>query len=385
LPFKCNLQRYIADAPVCSDARCPIGNYSTPECRPAVIDHCFYNASDPGCNVFRPIPPPAEYCPKGLAFEYCAEKPTDPDCAELHAPRPACGFAAAPGIGDNASSPCKDPACADGAGAAGAGAAGAAGGLYSAECRLVIGAYCEKNPTDRECELHGLGDGCMFLPGSAPCEVDACTSGGESSPACKAVVASYCLGKRAVPDPQCSLLGYAPALQSSTPVDEAPCPWAAAYKRCEGDQLAKRAACLQMYMGGLISRAQVGLYKLNLSFFLQLLKLSRELNSWFHILLLQIHNLCRYAQDAAAMPGTAALAATAAAEKTAALAAFIAAGTARDAGRSDAVARTALYASLWRDAEANGDAYLSASVGGCTRCIPFTHSLKAPGVKALNL
>ena len=227
---------FFADAPVCNDTRCSGGNYSDPTCRPAVIDHCFYNASDPGCNVFRPIPPPASYCPRGLAYEYCAEKPDDAECAALHAPRPACGFAAAPGIGDNATSPCVHPACAadDAAdGAAASAGAGYAGGLYGAECRLVIGAYCEKNPTDRECELHGLGDGCMFMPGSAPCEADACASGALDSPACEAVTAQYCLGARAVPDPQCALLGYAPPLKSSKPVEEAPCPWAAAYKRCE--------------------------------------------------------------------------------------------------------------------------------------------------------
>jgi hypothetical protein len=64
--------------------------------------------------------------------------------------------------------------------------------------------------------------------------------------------------------------------------------------------------------------------------------------------------------DAETLPGTAALATAAAAERTAALAAFAVAGTAVDVRRSDTVARTALYASLWRDAEDNGDAYLSA-------------------------
>ena len=64
--------------------------------------------------------------------------------------------------------------------------------------------------------------------------------------------------------------------------------------------------------------------------------------------------------NAETMPGTGALAATAATQRGEALAAFTKAGTARDAARSDTVARTALYASLWRDAEANGDGYLSA-------------------------
>ena len=54
------------------------------------------------------------------------------------------------------------------------------------------------------------------------------------------------------------------------------------------------------------------------------------------------------------------MAATAATERAAALATFTKAGTARDAARSDTVARTSLYASLWRGAEANGDDYLSA-------------------------
>lgn len=302
---------FFADAPVCGDARCTSdGNFSSVACRPAVVDHCFYNATDPACNAFRPIPPPPGYCPRGLAHEYCADKPTDKDCVDLHAPRAKCGFAAAPGIGDNATSPCVDPACAGGDAA-----------LFSAACRLVISAYCEKNPTDRECELHGLGDGCLFLPGSPPCEADACTSGAPEGAACRAVVAQYCLGARSTPDPQCSILGYAPPLASSSPVDTRVCPMAAARKRCAGDQLATRAECLQMYMGGIITR--------------------------------------RLTADE--MPGTSALAATAAKEREAALKAFVAAGTARDAATSDNVARTALYASLWRDAEANGDGYLSAT------------------------
>ena len=63
---------------------------------------------------------------------------------------------------------------------------------------------------------------------------------------------------------------------------------------------------------------------------------------------------------ASTMPGTSALSATATKERAAALATFTKAGTARDAARSDTVARTALYASLWRDAETNGDDYLRA-------------------------
>jgi hypothetical protein len=304
---------FFADAPVCANVGCANagGNYSAPACLPLVMEHCFYNASDPGCHVFRPIPPPADFCPRSLAFEYCADKPAAAECAALHAPRPACGFAAAPGIGDNATTPCVDPACTGRTRTT---------GLYSAGCRLVISAYCELNPSDRECELHGLGDGCLFLPGSPPCEEDACTGGDSEGPACQAAVARYCQGKRSVPDPQCSLLGYSPALRSSVPVEDTPCPWAAAYRRCEGDQLAQRAACLQMYMGGLLPRRL----------------------------------------DAETLPGTAALATAAAAERTAALAAFAVAGTAVDVRRSDTVARTALYASLWRDAEDNGDAYLSA-------------------------
>ena len=70
----------------------------------------------------------------------------------------------------------------------------------------------------------------------------------------------------------------------------------------EGDQLAQRAACLQMYMGGLLPRVLTN----------------------------------------PVLPGAVALAATAATERAAGLAAFVAAGTARDAGTSDTVGRCKL-------------------------------------------
>eukprot|EP00240_Pyramimonas_obovata_P000228 CAMPEP_0118930660 /NCGR_PEP_ID=MMETSP1169-20130426/7269_1 /TAXON_ID=36882 /ORGANISM="Pyramimonas obovata, Strain CCMP722" /LENGTH=1698 /DNA_ID=CAMNT_0006873045 /DNA_START=1 /DNA_END=5097 /DNA_ORIENTATION=+ len=216
-----------------SMAHC-FGNYnSDPACLSAVQAYCFEFPGDPGCNSFMPVPVPATYCPDGLALEYCVAHPEDKQaCADLIAPSFAsCAFNAS-------SSVCSVAAC--------------RANVLSEECIPHVAAYCEEHPEDRECDLYGFGDDCLFLPNSAPCVASACNVLPDAYDVrrCDRVIEDYCASSQGPQDPECANQGYGDPPTEFKPQHRF-CPWDAIRKQCAADPAAP--ACLQMHMTGTLA------------------------------------------------------------------------------------------------------------------------------------
>ena len=118
------------------------------------------------------------------------------------------------------------------------------------ECRALIEQHCAKYPEDRECELHGLGDGCFFLPGSSPCLSVDCQQSGFLSDACQEVVRGYCT-YGSTPDPECLVYGYGNSLLRDL-VESFTCPWDSVEASCEASNVAFDFCA--MIKGGKIAR-----------------------------------------------------------------------------------------------------------------------------------
>ena len=214
----------IADVAALVGGRSLEGNQTTAACLTTLITYCFNNAYDPACRSTPPGTPP-EYCPTSLIMNYCSASPTDADCvARVVAARPLCLFLVVSGT------PCADATCLGPL------------GTFAPACQPVIDAHCMNNPTDRECELHGRGDGCLFSADSPPCTAPECIVGSTSydSVRCAATSAAYCTDPTGLgsSDAECIYRGYesTPYL-ANVPVNmgfnsSAQCAWAIVNKQC---------------------------------------------------------------------------------------------------------------------------------------------------------
>eukprot|EP00239_Pterosperma_sp_CCMP1384_P009671 CAMPEP_0197862912 /NCGR_PEP_ID=MMETSP1438-20131217/40014_1 /TAXON_ID=1461541 /ORGANISM="Pterosperma sp., Strain CCMP1384" /LENGTH=306 /DNA_ID=CAMNT_0043480629 /DNA_START=78 /DNA_END=998 /DNA_ORIENTATION=+ len=181
---------------------------------------------------------PPEYCPRGLAIQWCADNPSDATCADIVVERPACMFLEV----DN--NPCSVPACAE--------------SVLTEECLPYVEAHCEAHPDDIECALYRLGD-CLFLPGSPPCEAPLCSVLEDvyDSLTCDTIIDEYCrsLLQDGKVDPECSFRGYSPSPLTVVPdnmesTDD--CPWPSIELQCKHEPTS--AGCIQMQLNGIMSR-----------------------------------------------------------------------------------------------------------------------------------
>jgi len=269
----------------------------SPACRAEVDAYCFFALGDPACNWYKPIPPPTDFCPTGPALAYCAAHPEADACAPAVDPRPLCGFEA------GASNPCTRAACEE--------------DLFGAACRGLIEAHCAAVPDDRECNLHGLGNGCMFAAGSPPCDTVACYEGSYNEAACKAAIDLHCLGTAGPSDPECGAYGYGAPPPSATPRNTE-CLWDAARAQCALTPEADPCVLMRMY-GVVEGQAPGGALPL-----VSLLQKGRE----------------AYAVESSA--------------------AFVEKGLELDRERRERVERHVLYRALFKHADADGDGLLGA-------------------------
>ena len=217
------------------------GGYMSGACKSLTQTYCYNNPHDPACHgVEKLTTVPANGCPHNLAMKYCSDEDhvQESECV-TYLNNQTCRFAAASGLcTGNVTSPCWN----------------ATKGRYDfamSTCAAAMSAYCtETDPTtgrpvartdDRECRVHGYGNGCLFHAGSTPCTAYECLGGhGFSAQKCRATIDTYC---NAAPtaDPQCLAEGYGNAtagelFDSYTPdplTMPSTCPMSLLAKQCE--------------------------------------------------------------------------------------------------------------------------------------------------------
>jgi hypothetical protein len=194
------------------------------ECTQAVLQHCYSNAHDPGCSGLVQTEIPSAECPLSVIIDECKKMGSTAaggasECEDLFpkiASFSTCNFIDTTDV----LNPCNVPNC-------------RASPYALGECRGYVEAHCAKYPEDRECELHGLGDGCFFLAGSQPCtSVDCLQNNGWETDACKAVIQSYC-SYGSQQDPECLVHGYSNNILSET-LATFTCPWEKIRASCRG-------------------------------------------------------------------------------------------------------------------------------------------------------
>jgi len=205
---------------------------SDPTCLNVVHAYCFESPGDPACNAFRPLRVPAGYCPESLALEWCAAHPEDTVCSTVYPEQALCMFTMY-----NGWSPCNETACQE--------------NVLGEECTGSVVTHCQEHPEDRECDLYGYGDGCMFRPGSPPCVATVCTilPDAYDEAGCDAVIKEYCssISVEGV-DPECASQGYGELAADFPPAHGVNCPWAAIDALCNWQP--ETAACVQMHAVG---------------------------------------------------------------------------------------------------------------------------------------
>jgi hypothetical protein len=213
-------------------ARCFNTYASDPTCLDVVHMYCLVSPGDPACNAFRPLRVPTSYCPESLALDWCAAHPEDTVCSTVYPAHSLCMFTTY-----NGWSPCSETACQE--------------NVLNEDCRDFVVQHCEQHPEDRECDLYGYGDGCMFRPNSPPCVETVCTilPDAYNEAACDAVIEEYCAStSEDGVDPECASQGYGELAADFPPAHGASCPWAAIDALCNWRP--ETAACVQMRAAG---------------------------------------------------------------------------------------------------------------------------------------
>ena len=209
-------------------------------CKAAVESHCYAHADDPACNAFGATAVPNAACPLGVTIAHCAADLTRPGCDTLLpgiASFQACNFV------DGPASPCLSGGVAGGDDVC-------AASPFSLGCRPSVSTYCKEHAgTDRECEIHGIGDRCFFLPDSAPCRSAACYVHGFDSHACSTVIQSYCANANNA-DPECLARGFDSGGVLDGLLDGQACPWDVIEAACEGSQRGEgTGVCATLLLG----------------------------------------------------------------------------------------------------------------------------------------
>ena len=220
------------------DASLGLNATARSECTAALRSHCYSSPEEPACAGLVRIETPASECPVSVPVEHCkASKNAGLGiCSSLLpglASFPKCNFV----LTDDVLHPCRTKKCEEDPFSLG-------------ECRALIEQHCAKYPEDRECELHGLGDGCFFLPGSSPCLSVDCQQSGFLSDACQEVVRGYCT-YGSTPDPECLVYGYGNSLLRDL-VESFTCPWDSVEASCDASNVAFDFCA--MIKGGKIAR-----------------------------------------------------------------------------------------------------------------------------------
>ncbi|QDZ18280.1 hypothetical protein A3770_01p07980 [Chloropicon primus] len=199
-------------------------------CTAAVKQHCYSNPEDLACAGIRQTAVPATECPISVPVDHCklSANHDSEECTSLLpgvASFPRCNFMETGEV----LNPCSVPSC-------------KADPFSLGECRGFAEQHCAKYPQDRECELHGLGDGCFFLPGSSPCRSVDCQQSGFLSDACMEVVKGYCTYDSKV-DPECLVYGYTNSLLKDK-VESLACPWENIRTSCAASDLPDKVCIL---------------------------------------------------------------------------------------------------------------------------------------------
>ena len=201
---------YIAAVGLGLQTKIDTGNGTTvSECAKAVLQHCYDTPSDPGCFALEKSEVPKEECPVDVVADHCKEDVNTTECRDLFPQLgsfPKCNFKATTSL----LNPCNFPKCRENP-------------FDLGECRGYIETHCAENPEDRECELHGLGDGCFFFPGSAPCMNVDCLQYGFTTDTCRSEIHSYCTYGSSE-DPECLVYGYSNAVLTNL-MASFTCPW----------------------------------------------------------------------------------------------------------------------------------------------------------------
>jgi len=225
---------FLGSAP-CAAARadeCAASYATDPECLGVVHEYCFESPEDPACNAFRPLRVPADFCPLPLAMEWCAAHPDGEECSSVFTKVSDCMFTEYDGW-----SPCTMPVCQE--------------SVLSDECTPWVVSHCQQHPEDRECDLYGFGDGCMFRPGAQPCQASVCNvlPDAYNQKACDDIIETYCssLVGGAARDPECAAQGYGGPPPEAVPVRTS-CPWSAIEMQCRESPASP--LCVRMHAAG---------------------------------------------------------------------------------------------------------------------------------------